>query len=152
VRFDEPMSRHTSFRIGGPADALVLVASTEDLRRTVVLARSAGIPLTITGNGSNLLVRDGGIRGIVVKLCDCFNRVVVDGQTITAQSGALLGAVSRLAASHSLAGLEFAIGIPGTIGGAIIMNAGAYGGEMKEVVTRCTVLDPEGELQVMLPE
>jgi UDP-N-acetylmuramate dehydrogenase len=152
VRFDEPMSRHTSFRIGGPADALVLVASTEDLRRTVVLARREGIPLTTTGNGSNLLVRDGGIRGIVVKLCDCLNRVVVEGQQITAQSGALLGGVSRLVAAHSLSGLEFAVGIPGTIGGAIIMNAGAYGGEMKEVVTRCTVLGEDGELRVMLPE
>jgi UDP-N-acetylmuramate dehydrogenase len=146
------MSRHTSFRIGGPADALVLPTSTEDLRRVIVLARREGVPLTITGNGSNLLVRDGGIRGIVVKLGDCFTRVTVEECRITAQAGALLGSVSRLAADHSLAGLEFAIGIPGTIGGAILMNAGAYGGEMKDVVTRCTVLEETGELRVLLPE
>src|SRR5262249_25153909 len=123
-----------------------------DLRRTVLLARELGIPITVTGNGSNLLVRDGGLRGIVVKLCDRFNRVDVEGKRIVAQSGALLGAVSRLAAEHSLAGLEFAVGIPGTIGGAIIMNAGAYGGEMKDVVTRCTVLGDEGNLREMQPE
>jgi UDP-N-acetylmuramate dehydrogenase len=88
----------------------------------------------------------------VVKLGDCFTRVTVDGPCITAQAGALLGIVSRLAAEHSLAGLEFAVGIPGTIGGAILMNAGAYGGEMKDVVTRCTVLEEDGALQVLLPE
>jgi UDP-N-acetylmuramate dehydrogenase len=152
VRFDEPMSRHTSFRIGGPADALVLPVSAEELRRTIVLARQESIPLTITGNGTNLLVRDGGIRGIVVKLADSFDRIVVEGIGLTTQAGALLGAVSRRAADHDLSGLEFAVGIPGTIGGAIIMNAGAYGGEMKEVVTRCTVLEEDGTLRVMLPE
>jgi UDP-N-acetylmuramate dehydrogenase len=152
VRFDEPMSRHTSFRIGGPADALVLPTSVEDLQRTIVIARREGAPLTITGNGTNLLVRDGGIRGIVVKLADTFDRVLVDGSRITAQCGALLGNVSRTAQRHALSGLEFAVGIPGTIGGAIIMNAGAYGGEMKEVVTRCSVLEEDGTLREMLPE
>jgi UDP-N-acetylmuramate dehydrogenase len=152
VRFDEPMSRHTSFRIGGPADALVLPVTVEELRRTIVLARQEEIPLTITGNGTNLLVRDGGIRGIVVKLADSFARVVVEGNGLTSQAGALLGAVSRHASDHDLSGLEFAVGIPGTIGGAIIMNAGAYGGEMKEVVTHCTVLEEDGTLRVMLPE
>jgi UDP-N-acetylmuramate dehydrogenase len=130
----------------------VLPASVEDLRRTVLLARQENIPLTVTGNGTNLLVRDGGIRGIVLKLADSFDRVVVDGTRITAQCGALLAAVSRRAADHDLTGLEFAVGIPGTIGGAIIMNAGAYGGEMREVVTRCTVLEETAELRVMLPE
>jgi UDP-N-acetylmuramate dehydrogenase len=121
------------------------------LQRTIALARRAEIPLTITGNGTNLLVRDGGIRGIVVKLAESFDRVTVEGSQITAQSGAPLGEVSRRAADHSLAGLEFAVGIPGTIGGAILMNAGAYGGEMKEVVTRCAVLEEDGTLRVMLP-
>jgi UDP-N-acetylmuramate dehydrogenase len=152
VRFDEPMRRHTSFCIGGPADALVLPASVEELRRTIVLAREESIPLTITGNGSNLLVRDGGIRGIVVKLASSFDRITVLGSSMTTQAGALLANVSRRAADHNLTGLEFAIGIPGTIGGAVMMNAGAYGGEMKEIVTHCSVLEEDGTLRVLYPE
>jgi UDP-N-acetylmuramate dehydrogenase len=152
VLFDEPMRHHTSFRIGGPADVLVLPGSVEDLRRAIQFARKNNLPLTITGNGSNLLVRDGGLRGLVVKLGDCFNRIVVEGTRITAQSGALLADVSRAAGVHSLTGLEFAIGIPGTLGGAIIMNAGAYGGEMKDVVTQVSALDERGELHEMSPE
>jgi UDP-N-acetylmuramate dehydrogenase len=149
--FDEPMRCHTSFRIGGPADVLVLPGSVEDLRRTVRLARRLEAPLTITGNGSNLLVRDGGLRGIVVKLGEAFDRITVRETGMTAQSGALLAAVSRTAGDHSLTGLEFAIGIPGTLGGAVIMNAGAYGGEMKDVVTRVTALDQTGELHMLGP-
>ena len=149
--FDEPMRRHTSFRIGGPADVLVLPGSVADLRRAVRLARRLEAPLTITGNGSNLLVRDGGLRGIVVKLGEAFDRITVQGTGMMAQSGALLAAVSRTAGDHSLTGLEFAIGIPGTLGGAVIMNAGAYGGEMKDVVTRVTALDQTGELHELGP-
>jgi UDP-N-acetylmuramate dehydrogenase len=152
ILFDEPMRRHTSFRIGGPADALVMPGSVDDLRRTLQLARRFAVPLTITGNGSNLLVRDGGLRGVVVKLGECFDRIEVDGTRMVVQSGALLSDVSRAAGAHSLTGLEFAIGIPGTLGGAVIMNAGAYGGEMKDVVTKVTALDQTGELHVMGPE
>jgi UDP-N-acetylmuramate dehydrogenase len=151
VLFDEPMRRHTSFRIGGPADVLVLPGSVEELSRTVRLARRFDLPLTVTGNGSNLLVRDGGLRGIVVKLGEAFDRITVESTQMTAQSGALLAAVSRAAGDHSLTGLEFAIGIPGTLGGAVIMNAGAYGGEMKDVVTRVTALDEAGERHEMGP-
>src|SRR5439155_15296228 len=100
----------------------------------------------------NLLVRDGGLRGVVVKLGECFDRVEVEGTRMVAQSGALLSDVSRAAGARSLTGLEFAIGIPGTLGGAVIMNAGAYGGEMKDVVTQVTALDETGELHVMGPE
>jgi UDP-N-acetylmuramate dehydrogenase len=152
VQVDEPMSRHTSFRIGGPADALVMPRSVEDLGRAVRFARRHDLPLTITGNGSNLLVRDGGIRGMVVKLGEHFQQIDVQPPRIIAQSGALLGDVSRAAATHALTGLEFAVGIPGTLGGAIMMNAGAYGGEMKDVVTRVTVLDPAGEIVERAPE
>jgi UDP-N-acetylmuramate dehydrogenase len=151
VLFDEPMRHHTSFRIGGPADVLVLPGSREDLCRAIRLARRFNAPLTITGNGSNLLVRDGGLRGIVVKLGEAFNRITVEETRMTAQSGALLSVVSRTAGDHSLTGLEFAIGIPGTLGGAVMMNAGAYGGEMKEVVTRVTALDETGELHELGP-
>jgi len=153
VRRNEPMSRHTSFRIGGPADVLVMPRTVEDLSRAVRLTRAYGVPLTITGNGSNLLVRDGGIRGVVVKLGEHFQRIEVEPPRMVVQAGALLGDVSRAAAAHALTGLEFAVGIPGTLGGAIIMNAGAYGGEMKDVVTRVTILDPDdGELHALTPE
>jgi UDP-N-acetylmuramate dehydrogenase len=149
--FDEPMRNHTSFRIGGPADVLVLPGSIADLRQTVRLARRLSLPLTVTGNGSNLLVRDGGLRGIVLKLGDAFDRIAVQGSRMTARSGALLAVVSRAAGEHALVGLEFAIGIPGTLGGAVIMNAGAYGGEMKDVVTHVTALDETGELHELGP-
>jgi UDP-N-acetylmuramate dehydrogenase len=152
VLFDEPMRNHTSFRIGGPADILVMPATIADLRRALQLARCMAVPLTITGNGSNLLVRDGGLRGMVVKLGDCFARITVEDARITAQSGALLADVSRAAGAHSLIGLEFAVGIPGTLGGGVIMNAGAYGGEMKDVVTHVTALDETGEIHEMTPE
>jgi UDP-N-acetylmuramate dehydrogenase len=152
VRSDEPMRLHTSFRIGGPADALVMTRTVDDLGRAIRFARRHGLPLTITGNGSNLLVRDGGIRGVVVKLGEHFQQIVVTPPRIVAQSGILLGDVSRAAAAHALTGLEFAIGIPGTLGGAIIMNAGAYGGEMKDVVTRVTILDEAGEIHELSPE
>lgn len=152
VLFDEPMRRHTSFRIGGPADILVLPGSVEALSRAIRLARRFELPLTITGNGSNLLVRDGGLRGLVVKLGEAFDRIVIEETRMLAQSGALLAAISRTAGDHSLTGLEFAIGIPGTLGGAVIMNAGAYGGEMKDVITHVTALDEAGERHEMGPE
>lgn len=153
VRRNEPMSRHTSFRIGGPADVLVMPRAVADLSRAVRIARAHGAPLTITGNGSNLLVRDGGIRGVVVKLGEHFQRIEVTPPRMVVQAGALLGDVSRAAAAYALTGLEFSIGIPGTLGGAIMMNAGAYGGEMKDVVTRVTVLDAQdGSLADLYPD
>ncbi|MBI3912269.1 MAG: UDP-N-acetylmuramate dehydrogenase [Armatimonadetes bacterium] len=149
IRFDEPMSRHTSFRIGGPADALLLPRTLEDLQRCVRLSIEMGLPLTIVGNGSNLLVRDGGIRGLTLKIADNLARIDLNGVELTAQSGAPLAAVSRFAAEHSLTGLEFACGIPGALGGGVIMNAGAYGGELAEVTTQVRAVDERGGLRVL---
>ena len=142
----EPLSRHTSFRIGGPADVLVMPWSVPDLQRVITLTREAGIPLTVIGNGSNLLIRDGGLRGVVLKVAENFGHMEFKGTHAYAQSGALLGVVSRHAALHHQAGLEFAVGIPGTIGGGVMMNAGAYGGEMCEVVTLVRVIDQQGQI------
>lgn len=149
---NEPLSRHTSFRIGGPADVLVMPWSVEDLQQVVTLTRSAGVPLTVIGNGSNLLVRDGGLRGVVLKVAENLARIEFTGTRAYAQSGALLAVVSRQSALHSLSGLEFSVGIPGTIGGGVMMNAGAYGGEMKEVVTLVRVVDEEGKLRELSNE
>ncbi|HEU4752918.1 MAG TPA: UDP-N-acetylmuramate dehydrogenase, partial [Armatimonadota bacterium] len=120
--------------------------SVEDLRRVRAIVTEAGAALTVVGNGSNLLVRDGGIRGVVLKIAENLARVEFSGTQGHAEAGALLAQVSRAAALYGLAGLEFAVGIPGTIGGGVMMNAGAYGGEMKEVVTGVSVVDAQGEL------
>ena len=152
VRVDEPMSRHTSFRIGGPADVLLLPRTVADLRQIVATARETALPLTVIGNGSNLLIKDGGLRGLVLKVADNLADIRFDGTSGYAQSGALLAVVSRQAGVGGLAGLEFACGIPGTIGGGVMMNAGAYGGEMKSVVTSVTVVDEAGELRVLSAE
>jgi UDP-N-acetylmuramate dehydrogenase len=146
---DEPLSRHTSFRIGGPADVLLLPRTTDDLQRIVRIARDTEVPFTVIGNGSNLLVRDGGLRGLVLKIAENLERIELNGTQAHAQSGALLAVVSRRAALAGLAGLEFAVGIPGTIGGGVMMNAGAYGGEMKDVVTHVSVVDEAGDLRTL---
>jgi UDP-N-acetylmuramate dehydrogenase len=146
---NEPMSRHTSFRIGGPADVLLLPRTVTDLQRIVALAYEEQVPFTTIGNGSNLLVKDGGLRGIVLKVADNLSEIGFQGTRGYAQSGALLAQVSRGAGVLGLAGLEFACGIPGTIGGGVMMNAGAYGGEMKNVVTQVTVVNEAGELRTL---
>lgn len=145
----EPMHKHTTFRIGGPADCLVEIESTEALRRVQRYLRLVEIPYTITGNGSNLLVSDLGYRGVILQLGSRFAEVRVEGNTVTAQAGALLSRIAKTALEHGLTGFEFAAGIPGTAGGAVVMNAGAYGGEMKQVIQSVTVLDPEGEELVL---
>ena len=144
---DEPLVRHTSFRIGGPADLLLLPRTVADLQQIVHVTRETETRLTILGNGSNLLVRDGGLRGVVLKVAENLAGVTFVGLACRAEGGALLAHVSRQAAGRGLAGLEFAVGIPGTIGGGILMNAGAYGGEMKEVVTHVTVVNETGEVR-----
>jgi UDP-N-acetylmuramate dehydrogenase len=149
---DEPLSRHTSFRIGGPADVLLLPHTLADLQQIRRLVNEAGVAFTVIGNGSNLLVKDGGLRGVVLKVAENLARIEFTGRRGYAQSGALLGLVSRTAALHGLAGLEFAVGIPGTIGGGVMMNAGAYGGEMKDVVTSVTVVDETGEVRTLTAE
>ena len=152
IRPDEPMTRHTSFRIGGPADVLLMPHTVADLRRIVAIARGAEVPFTVIGNGSNLIVKDGGLRGIVLKVAENLAGIEFDGTRCRAESGALLAVVSRSAAVTGLGGLEFACGIPGTIGGGVMMNAGAYGGEMKDVVTSVTVVDEHAELRTLAAE
>ncbi len=143
---DEPMRKHTTFRIGGNADTFVRPESKEQIAEILRLCRKQDVPYFILGNGSNLLVGDRGFRGVVINIMDNMNDIKVDGGIIKAQAGAMLIKVSRAARDNSLTGLEFASGIPGTIGGAIYMNAGAYGGEMKDVVTQVTAMDAEGEI------
>ena len=140
------MRLHTTFQIGGPADVLVLPGSAEDVARVLSLAKEHGVPVTLLGNGSNVLVRDGGIRGAVVKMNHPMSEIHVEGTRITAGAGALLKDVSAAAAAHGLTGLEFACGIPGSIGGACFMNAGAYDGEMKNVVRRVRSVTQDGEV------
>jgi UDP-N-acetylmuramate dehydrogenase len=141
ILFDEPMKNHTSFKIGGPADVMIIPKSEEELISAVKLCRENDIEMYIMGNGSNLLVRDGGMRGVVIKINEGLNIIEVEGNTIYSQAGSLITAVSRTAMAKSLTGFEFANGIPGSIGGAVTMNAGAYGGEMKDVIKSVRVLD-----------
>ncbi|MDY6029421.1 MAG: UDP-N-acetylmuramate dehydrogenase [Acidaminococcaceae bacterium] len=144
--FDEPMSGHTSFRIGGIADVLATPADTEELIALLQSAQDNNIPVTLIGNGSNLLVRDGGIRGLVIKLGNALKDISADGRRITFGSGLSLAAAAGYAAKLGLTGMEFAAGIPGSIGGAVYMNAGAYDGEMKDVVISVTVVDASGKV------
>lgn len=140
---EEPMSRHTTFRTGGSADILV-TPKAEQIGEILALCKKEQIPWTVIGNGSNLLVGDGGIRGVVLEIGKQMSEISIEGTTITAGAGAMLSAIASKAAAQELTGLEFASGIPGSLGGAVVMNAGAYGGEMKDVLTEVTVLTPEG--------
>jgi len=145
VLINEPLKNHTYTKMGGIADLFIIPTSYEETAFVVRYAYEQDIPLTLLGNGSNLVVRDGGIRGIVLsfeKLTD----ITVEGHELVAQSGAAIIEASRVAYAHQLSGLEFACGIPGTIGGALIMNAGAYGGEVKDCLHSATVLTRQGEL------
>lgn len=143
---EEAMSQHTTFKIGGPADYFLMPDKGEDVVRVIKICKEKEIPYFILGNGSNLLVGDGGYRGAVIQIYRNMSSVTVEGNEITAQAGALLSAVAAAAKNASLTGFEFAGGIPGTIGGAVVMNAGAYGGEMKDVLTEVTVMNAEGDI------
>ena len=145
----EPMSKHTSFRIGGPADLFVQPANEEELWNALHLARQEKVPFFIMGNGSNLLVSDEGFRGMILHTGGMLKDISVEGDVIYAQAGALLSTVAKTALEHGLAGMEFAAGIPGTLGGAVCMNAGAYGGEMKDILLDAEVLTQEGERLVL---
>ena len=136
----EPMKNHTSFHIGGPADLLVMPKDVEELRQLLLCVSLEKLPLTILGNGSNILVKDNGVRGVVIKLGNALRKVECNGNFIVADAGVSLAAVANKAASFNLTGLEFAVGIPGSLGGAVFMNAGAYDGEMKNVVKSVTVM------------
>lgn len=144
VREQEPMSRHTTFRIGGPADYFVLPHSREELAAAIDFCRKEQVPWHIIGNGSNLLVGDKGVRGVVIQLFKNFQDIVIEGETVTLQAGVINSLAAKRILDAELTGFEFAAGIPGTIGGAVVMNAGAYGGEMKDVVSEVTVLDENG--------
>lgn len=143
IKIDEPMSRHTSFKVGGPADIFITPVNGMQIKDVLKLCHESGCPVFVMGNGTNLVVRDKGIRGVVLKIYDNFNNISVEGNMITAEAGALLSVVSKTALKYSLKGLEFACGIPGTIGGAVAMNAGAYGPEMMSVVDSADVIDNE---------
>lgn len=144
---NEPLSLHTTFRVGGPCDVYVSVASIKEAEELIRLLSMNKVPYFVIGNGSNLLVSDEGFRGVIVELSKNFSEISVDGEYITASAGALLVKVANEAYKHGLTGLEFASGIPGTIGGGVFMNAGAYGGELKDVVKSVTVLNTEtGEI------
>ena len=143
---EEAMSQHTTFKIGGPADYFLMPDKGEDVGRVIKICKEKEIPYFILGNGSNLLVGDGGYRGAVIQIYRNMSSGTVEGNEITAQAGALLSAVAAAAKNASLTGFEFAGGIPGTIGGAVVMNAGAYGGEMKDVLTEVTVMNAEGDI------
>jgi UDP-N-acetylmuramate dehydrogenase len=145
----EPMSRHTTFRVGGPVSLMALPRSAQQAAAAVRAAGSEGVTPVFVGNGSNLLAPDQGVDAFVIKtvggLCD----VTVEGDTITADSGVLLSRLATAARDHGLTGLEFAHGIPGSLGGAVTMNAGAYDGEMSQVVTQVTVLSPSGQIETV---
>ena len=143
---DEPMSAHTTFRIGGPADYFAMPSSAEEIRRIVSLCIEREIPYYIIGNGSNLLVADKGYRGVIIQIFKNMRDIRTEGETVTAQAGALLSKVAAAAYDAGLTGFEFASGIPGTLGGAVRMNAGAYGGEMSQVLKSADVLTAEGEV------
>lgn len=143
---NEPMSRHTTFRIGGPADYFIMPGTAEELAQVIRLCREADMPFYIIGNGSNLLVGDKGYRGAVIQIFKRMNEVRVEDDCIYAQAGALLSKIAAEALKAGLGGFEFASGIPGTLGGALMMNAGAYGGEMKQVLKSAEVLDMEGNV------
>ena len=147
-----PMRRYTTLRLGGPAEIFCEPSTPEALASIFSLAKRYAAPITLIGNGSNLLVRDGGIPGVVVRIMSAMNHISAPYPlpsglfTLTAEAGATLTRLSHIAAEHQLTGLEFAAGIPGTVGGAVYMNAGAYGGEMKDVVSSVTAMNTQGDL------
>ena len=142
---EEPMSRHTTFRVGGPADYF-LMPSPEQAGDIISLCKEAQMPYQIMGNGSNLLVADRGVRGVVIAFAGPAGQIQVQDNRITAGAGALLSRVARSACQAGLSGLEFAAGIPGSVGGGVVMNAGAYGGELKDVLEWVSVLTADGHI------
>lgn len=143
---EEPMSRHTTFRIGGNADCLLQIESAEQLSKVKKYLKTLEIPYFVIGNGSNLLVSDEGYAGVILSVAELMSDVKVEGNRIIAQAGAPMSKIARAALENGLTGFEFASGIPGTIGGGVVMNAGAYDGELKQVVTLVKVVDEEGNL------
>lgn len=153
IRREEPLARHTTFRVGGPAEYFVMPQLAE-ISRVVALCKRFEVPLTVIGNGSNLLVSDAGLRGVVLEIGKAAAGITVlsEEETLVVQAGTLLSETARTAAKHGLSGMEFAAGIPGSLGGAVFMNAGAYGGEMKDILAEVRVLTSEGEQRVYAAE
>ena len=149
VRINEPMKNHTTFKIGGPAQYYVTPESVTQIQEVVSLCRNMNIPLHVIGNGSNILVGDDGVDGVVLALFNTFSDYEIKDNVITAQAGMSLIKLAVIALREGLTGLEFASGIPGSVGGAVYMNAGAYDGQMKDVVTSVTVLDEAGNIRIL---
>lgn len=149
---NQQMKDYTTFRIGGPVDYVIKPKHISEIKETIKVCHENQIPYYIIGNGSNLLVADEGWRGVIIQIGSNFNTIEVDGTRITAQAGALLSKIATTAMHNSLTGFEFAHGIPGTLGGAVVMNAGAYNGEMKQVLTSCDVLTQNGDILTLTNE
>lgn len=149
IYVEEPMKKHTTFRVGGAADYFVVPKTKEEVKNIVALCRELDMPYYVLGNGSNLLVGDKGYRGVIIQIYKEMNHIQVEEDKIIVQAGALLSKIGSAALEAELSGFEFAAGIPGTMGGAVVMNAGAYGGEMKDVLESATVLTPEGEILIL---
>ncbi|MEW6448392.1 MAG: UDP-N-acetylmuramate dehydrogenase [Bacillota bacterium] len=149
ILYGEPLKNHTTWRIGGPAEVLVEPASREDLVAILTFLREKGLPLVVIGNGSNLLVSDQGVKGVVIKVGEALAHVSIAGENIIAESGAKLGRVAAIAQAAGLSGLEFSVGIPATVGGAVTMNAGANGAAMADVVEAVTVIDYAGSQHLL---
>lgn len=152
VKKDEPMKSHTTFRVGGPADYFVTPQTAEEVAKVIEACTQEKVPYYIVGNGSNLLVSDKGYEGVIIQIYKQMNQVKMEGAQIHAQAGALLSMIAKRALDAELTGFEFAAGIPGTLGGACVMNAGAYGGEMKDVLKSVTVLTDKGEVKTLAKE
>jgi UDP-N-acetylmuramate dehydrogenase len=148
VKVNELMKNHTTFKIGGPVDVLVLPRNIDEIKLVVAYCQQNKFPLLVFGQGSNMLVMDKGIRGVAINIGNNFKDIRIEGEEIYAQAGVRLSELARKAAAYSLSGLEFAEGIPGSLGGAVVMNAGAYNGEMKNVVLEVEVIQPSGESRV----
>ena len=146
VLVDEPMKKHTTFRVGGNADYFVMPQNAEEVKKIVALCKDAEVPYYILGNGSNLLVGDRGYRGVIIQIYKAMNDIQIEGDRVKVQAGALLSRVGTATLEAELTGFEFAAGIPGTVGGAVVMNAGAYGGEMKDIIVNATVLTQDGDI------
>lgn len=151
VKIDEKLNQYVNFKVGGPADILLTPKNKEQILKTVSICKENNIPFYVIGNGSNLLVKDGGFRGVVILLTNVKN-ITVDGERVIAECGAMLKQVSDKAVENSLTGFEFACGIPGTVGGAVFMNAGAYDGEMSNVIESADVIDENGEVITLSKE
>lgn len=152
VKANEPMSKHTTFRVGGPADYFVIPKTVEELKAVIELCKKQDVPYYIIGNGSNLLVDDLGVRGVIIQLANNFSDFRLEQDILIVKSGAMLAKIANFLAEQELSGFEFAAGIPGTLGGAVTMNAGAYGGEIKNVILSAVVMDNDGNIITLTKE